>query len=235
MRPVHQILIVDADEMQRRALARSLAPYHEFTVAEAASAQQALALAQRRFPDAILLDMALPDVDGREACRVLRRERVLCPIVALGPSGDSETILALDAGANDYVERPFRTNVLLARLRAHLRQHRQSESAPIMLDHLVFEPGTKLLLDPRTGRKTRLTEKEAAIIRYLHRAGGSLVLRETLLAEVWGYSARVSTHTIETHVYRLRRKLERDPRRAEILVSEVGGYRLVTSPHRIAA
>jgi DNA-binding response OmpR family regulator len=235
MRPVHQILIVDADATQRRALAQSLAPYHEFALAEAGSAHEALALAQRSFPDAILLDMTLPDMDGREACRMFRRERVPCPIVALGPSGDSETILALDAGANDYVARPFRSNVLLARLRAHLRQHQQSESAPIMLHHLVFQRGAKLLIDPRSGRKIRLTEKEAAIIRYLHRAGGNLVRRETLLAEVWGYNAAVSTHTIETHVYRLRRKLERDPRRAEILVSEAGGYRLVTSPQRIAA
>jgi DNA-binding response OmpR family regulator len=112
-------------------------------------------------------------------------------------------------------------------LRAQLRQHEQSEDAVFNIGPYSFRPSTKLLVDAANKKKIRLTEKETAILKYLYRAGARTIGRDTLLGEVWGYNAGVTTHTLETHVYRLRQKIERDPSQAEILVTEPGGYRLV--------
>jgi DNA-binding response OmpR family regulator len=141
---------------------------------------------------------------------------------------DADTILGLDAGANDYVTKPFRLGVLLARLRAQLRQHEQSEDAVFSIGPYTFKPSSKLLIDESGQKKIRLTEKETAILKFLYRAGDKVVSRETLLGEVWGYNTGVTTHTLETHVYRLRQKIELDPSNAQILITEPGGYRLVS-------
>jgi DNA-binding response OmpR family regulator len=176
--------------------------------------------------DLILLDVGLPDMDGRELCRVMRKSGVKAPIVMLtGHDTDSDTILGLDAGANDYVTKPFKFPVLLARIRAQLRQHEQSEDAVFALGPYTFHPAQKLLLDAQN-KKLRLTEKETSILKYLYRAQSAVVARDLLLHEVWGYNAGVTTHTLETHIYRLRQKIEPDPAQARLLVTESGGYRL---------
>jgi DNA-binding response OmpR family regulator len=113
----------------------------------------------------------------------------------------------------------------LARVRAQLRQHELSEEAVFPIGPYSFQPAHKVLLDENE-KKIRLTEKETAILKYLYRTGDSVVSREKLLKEVWGYHAEVTTHTLETHIYRLRQKIERDPSNAEILITEKGGYRL---------
>jgi len=165
-------------------------------------------------------------MDGREACRLLRKDGVSTPVIMLtAQDSDSDTVLGLDAGANDYVTKPFRFAVLLARIRAHLRSHEQSEDAVFAIGPYSFRPAGKILLDER-GKKIRLTEKETNILKYLYRAGAKPVSREELLTEVWGYNAGVTTHTLETHVYRLRQKIEPDPAMARILITEMGGYRL---------
>src|SRR5476651_2062727 len=149
------------------------------------------------------------------------------PIIMLtGHDTDSDTILGLESGANDYVTKPFRFAVLLARIRAQLRQHEASEDAVFTIGPYMFRPSSKLLLSPKGG-KVRLTEKETAILRYLYRAGQKPVSRETLLQEVWGYNSGVTTHTLETHIYRLRQKVEKDAAAPAILVTEAGGYKLV--------
>jgi len=197
-------------------------------VEQAETANQALDHARQQYFDAILLDVGLPDMDGRELCRLMRRNSVRSPILMLtGADGEADTILGLDAGANDYITKPFRLNVLLARLRAQLRQHEQSEDAVFTIGPYTFRPSAKILLDQAGRKKVRLTEKETSILKYLYRAGARTVGRDALLNEVWGYNAGVTTHTLETHVYRLRQKIERDPAHAEILVTEPGGYRLV--------
>src|ERR671929_151136 len=139
---------------------------------------------------------------------------------------DADTVLGLEAGANDYVVKPFRFAVLLARIRAQLRQHENSDDALFHIGPFAFRPGVKLLVDGK-GRKIRLTEKEVSILKYLYRAGEKPIARDVLLREVWGYNAGVTTHTLETHIYRLRQKIERNPSQAEILVTEGGGYKLV--------
>ena len=116
--------------------------------------------------------------------------------------------------------------MLLARIRAHLRQHEQSEDATFSIGRFTFKPASKILVE-ESGGKVRLTEKETSILKYLYRAGERTVTRDVLLSEVWGYNSGVTTHTLETHIYRLRQKIERDPSSAEILVTESGGYKLV--------
>jgi DNA-binding response OmpR family regulator len=223
-----KILIVDDDEALRTSLAEQLQLYEEFETNERATAAEAIETAKEAHYDAILLDVGLPDMDGREACRVLRRAGVKCPIIMLtAHDSDSDTILGLDAGANDYITKPFRLNVLLARLRAQLRQHEQSEDAVFTIGPYSFRPAAKLMLIEESGQKVRLTEKETAILKYLYRAGEKVISRDVLLGEVWGYNAGVTTHTLETHVYRLRQKIEADPSNAVILVTETGGYKLV--------
>ena len=176
----------------------------------------------------MLLDVGLPDMDGREVCKVLRRAGHKMPIIMLTAADtDADTMLGLDSGANDYITKPFRLGVLLARMRAQLRQHEQSVDALFTIGGYTFHPSAKLLHDAETSKKVRLTEKETALLKYLCGSGDKMVPREVLLDEVWGYNADVDTHTVETHIYRLRQKIENDPSRAVLLVTESGGYRLV--------
>lgn len=222
-----KIFLVDDDSALRQSLAEQLQLHEEFLTEEAESGAQALERVKNEYFDAILLDVGLPDMDGREVCRLMRRNGVKSPIIMLtGSDTEADTILGLEAGANDYVTKPFRLGVLLARLRAQMRQHEQSEDAVFAIGRYSFRPAAKLLLDGESGKKVRLTEKETAILKFLFRAGDKVVSRDVLLNEVWGYNTGVTTHTLETHVYRLRQKIEQDPSNAEILVTEPGGYRL---------
>ena len=223
-----KILVVDDDEALRESLCEQLQLHEEFTTTEAETGSLALDRAKADYYDAILLDVGLPDMDGREVCRLMRRGGVKSPIIMLtAAQSDADTILGLDAGANDYVTKPFKLGVLLARLRAQLRQHEQSEDAVFSIGPYSFRPSAKMLIHGDSKKKVRLTEKETAILKYLYRCGNAIVSRDTLLGEVWGYNAGVTTHTLETHVYRLRQKIEAEPSNAEILVTEPGGYRLV--------
>jgi len=193
----------------------------------AQTAASALAVSRDETPDLVIMDVGLPDMDGRDAVKRLREEGFKNPIIMLtGHDSDADTVAGLESGANDYVAKPFRFAVLLARMRAHLRQHEASDDALFRIGPFTFQPGSKQLINEK-GSKLRLTEKETAILRFLYRAGQSVVTRDILLREVWGYNANVTTHTLETHIYRLRQKIERDPAKAQLLVTEAGGYKLV--------
>jgi DNA-binding response OmpR family regulator len=227
MSNARKILIIDDDDELRESLSEQLSLHEEFDTVLASTGQEGLKQARNGHIDLVLLDVGLPDLDGREACKLLRRGGFKGPIIMLtAQTSDADTILGLESGANDYVTKPFKLGVLLARIRAQLRQHEQSEDATFTVGPYTFKPSQKLLLDQR-GAKVRLTEKEASIIKYLYRADQKVVTRDVLLEEVWGYNSGVTTHTLETHVYRLRQKIERDPSNAEILVTESGGYKLV--------
>ncbi len=224
---VKKILLVDDDPDLREALAEQLMLSEEFDVFEAEDAESALEKTRAGLFDLVILDVGLPDMDGRELCRVMRKHGVKCPVIMLtAQDSDADTILGLDAGANDYVTKPFKFPVLLARIRAQLRQHEQSEDAVFQIGPYIFKPAAKMLID-ENDRKIRLTEKEANILKFLLRAGDQVVPRDVLLHEVWGYNAGVTTHTLETHIYRLRQKMEPDPSNARFVVTESGGYRLV--------
>ena len=191
MPPAKTLLIIDDDDDLREALAEQLALHEEFKTVQASTATEGLRLGREIRADLILLDVDLPDMDGREACRLLRK----------------------DIGADDYITKPFAVEALLARIRAHLRSHEQSEDAVFQIGPYSFRPAGKILVDPK-GKKIRLTEKETNILKYLYRAGAKPVSREELLTEVWGYNAGVTTHTLETHIYRLRQKIEPEPGQA---------------------
>jgi DNA-binding response OmpR family regulator len=227
MANARKILIVDDDADLRDALVEQLALHDEFEALAVENGAQAMSAAKAAQIDLVIMDIGLPDVDGREAVRMLRKDGFKAPIIMLtGHDTDSDTILGLESGANDYVTKPFRFAVLLARIRAQLRQHEASEDAVFTIGPYSFRPSSKILLTSK-GQKIRLTEKETAILRFLYRAGLTPISRETLLQEVWGYNSGVTTHTLETHIYRLRQKVEKDAANPTILVTEAGGYKLV--------
>lgn len=222
-----RILLVDDDDDLREALGEQLIMTDEFDVFEADDGASAITKSKEGLYDLMILDVGLPDTDGRELCRLLRKQGIKCPIVMLtAQDSDADTILGLDAGANDYVSKPFKFPVLLARIRSQLRTHEQSEDAIFQMGPYTFKPAQKLLVR-EDDSKIRLTEKETNILKFLYRATEGVVARDVLLHEVWGYNAGVTTHTLETHIYRLRQKIEPDPSNVRLLVTESGGYRLV--------
>ena len=223
-----KILMVDDDLDLREVLADQLVLTEEFDVFEADTGADGLEKSKQSLYDLVILDVGLPDMDWREVCRLMRKQGVKCPILMLtGHITDADTILGLDSGANDYITKPFKFPVLLARIRAQLRQHEQSEDAVFSVGQYTFKPSEKVLIT-EDEKKIRLTEKETNILKFLYRANDGVVARDVLLHEVWGYNAAVTTHTLETHIYRLRQKIESDPSNATLLVTESGGYRLVS-------
>lgn len=227
MSRLKRILLVDDDDLLRDTLADQFAHHDEFSLETAANAGEAIEKVKAEAHlDLVLLDVGLPDMDGRDACMVMRKNGFKSPIIMLtGADSDADAILGLNAGANDYVTKPFKFAVLLARVRAHLRSHEQNEDAVFRIGPYEFRPSVKMLVTDGD-RKIRLTEKETSILKYLYRAGGRPVTRDVLLDEVWGYNSGVTTHTLETHVYRLRQKIEPDPAQATLLLTEGGGYKL---------
>ena len=223
-----RILLVDDDEDLQEMLTEQLQIHQEFVLESIDNGTDAIERTKEHNFDIILLDVSLPDIDGCEVCRVMRRNGVKTPMIMLTEAyTDADTILDREAGANDYITKPFRIGVLIARLRAHIREHERSEHAVFAIGPYTFRPAAKQLLDNETNKKVRLTDKEASIIKYLFLAGERVVSRDILLDKVWGYNAGVTTHTLETHVYRLRQKIERNPSNAVLLVTEPNGYRLV--------
>ena len=229
-----RILIIDDDEILTDMLSEQLTAMENFQCACAHTGEAGLEMAKNGYFDLVILDVELPGISGRETCRLLRSQGLMAPIIMLTASAsDNDAIRGLNAGATDYVTKPFKLGVLLARVRAQIRQFEQSDDAVLGIGPFDFCPGSKLLTATAVDGETlnvnpiRLTDKEAQILKFLYLHGGRVVGRDELLGEVWGYNAGVTTHTLETHVYRLRQKMEADPSHAEILVTEPGGYRLV--------
>ncbi|MCK5444315.1 MAG: response regulator transcription factor [Rhodospirillaceae bacterium] len=222
-----RILVIDDDAFMRSMLVEQLPALEGYVCVGAATGEEGIEKASQAYFDLILLDVGLPDINGFEVCTRLRKKGLMAPIVMLTAADDDvDTIKGLDSGATDYVTKPFKLGVLLARLRAHIRQFEMSDDAMIHIGPFDFQPGQRTLTEEEGARTIRLTDKEAQILKYLYLQGGDVVSRESLLGEVWGYNASVTTHTLETHVYRLRQKIERDPANARILLTDQGGYRL---------
>ncbi len=226
-----KVLLVDDDVDLRESLAEQLELVEDFETFEAGCACDGLKFLEDNEVDLLIFDVGLPDMDGRELCKRVRKNGITVPIIMLtGMDTEADTVLGLESGANDYVTKPFSFNILLARIRAHFRQFAQSEDATFDIGPYIFKPTDKTL-DPRDGtRPIKLTEKETNILRYLYKAAGKAVGRDELLEKVWGYNSGVTTHTLETHIYRLRQKVE--PPKDEltnhtrIILTEPGGYAL---------
>ena len=228
MAALKKVLIIDSDDAARRNLASQLEFREEYATTERSTAADGLAAMEGEKFDAVLLDIQLPDMDGRDIARLIRRKGVHIPVIVVTAlDGEADTILALDAGANDYIVKPFSFGILQARLRAHLRQHELSEDAAFTIGPYTFRPAEKQLRHSKRNIEVTLSDKESAILKFLYRAGDRVVSCDTLYSEIWDYNASLMTHTLQTHIYRLRQKIEENPSRPQLLVSEHGGYRLV--------
>jgi DNA-binding response OmpR family regulator len=222
MTDTQHLLLVTADDTLRRALSDHLEG-QGFLPRHTADAAAAPVLVAEQPVDGVLVDAGLPGAAIQALCRDLRRRKCEALIVVLGASpADMSGLRA--AGASEFIAKPFRVALLTERLRVWLRE--AAAQAPLHIGELTLSAMARLLIDG-AGRRIRLTEKEAAILAYLHRAAPRVVPREELLGEVWGYAQAVSTHTVETHIYRLRRKLEGS---GLALLTEAGGYGLGTDP-----
>jgi DNA-binding response OmpR family regulator len=223
------ILIIEDDVLLCNMLAGHFAVQPGFNVFTAGNLAEADRIRMERGHhfDTIMLDTGLSDGDGCDYCRKLRQEGHEMPIIMLADANDEmDVVRGLDAGANDYVGKPFVWNELFARVRAQLRIYEDHEAAAFSVGPYVFRPARKLLQDVARNRRIQLTRMEAAILKFLYRWGPSVVDRSVLMKEVWGYNAKVTTHTLETHVYRLRQKIEANPAMPALLLSDRGGYRL---------
>jgi len=221
-----RLLIVDDDAYLRAILRQHLAAEGFNDVFEAgifADLDNALSYAN---PDLILLDIQMPDGNGIDICQRLRRNGFAKPIVMLTAKGaEGDIVLGLEAGANDYITKPLRLGELVVRIRTQLRQFRALDDARFEIGNLSFVPANKMLHEIGSDRTQALTEKEATILKFLYRAFPNDVTKDELLAEVWGFRNGVSTHTLETHIYRLRQKISRLTKKQLILTIEKG-YRL---------
>jgi DNA-binding response OmpR family regulator len=223
------VLIVEDDTGLVEVLAEHLAETGKFKPVAAATLGEATRLMASHEAgfDAIILDINLPDGDGCDFCAQLRRQGSKIPIIMLtGASSDEDVVRGLEAGANDYISKPFRANELIARLNAQLRLFDNSVDAVFMIGSYMFRPGAKLLVKTEKNQRIRLTGKEVSILKFLYKTSDRVVTRQTLLDRVWGYNSDVTTHTLETHIYRLRQKMEADPKDCRLLKTVPGGYQL---------
>ena len=223
--PGRKLLLVTTDPALAALLPPQLAQGTDFSAEAAAPEAGRLRLADAAGRiDATLLDAAVAPGPSHWG-PVLSEAGGGRPVLLLGQAPEEQAPHVLPPGISERVPRPVRLPDLVARLHALLAVFEASPGAAIPLGDYAFHPAAKLMLGPG-GKRIRLTEKEAAILLYLHRAGGRAVPRAELLGEVWGYSNAVTTHTLETHIYRLRRKIEPEPQAAKLLLTEEGGYRL---------
>ncbi len=220
-----RVLVVDDEPQILRALQTTLRGAG-YDVETAETAEQALALAAFRPPDAVILDLVLPDQSGTEVCRSLR-EWTQIPVLVLSAVGDErEKIAALDAGADDYVTKPFSVEELLARLRAVLRRATPATEPVVEIGALRVDLEKRSVF--RGEELLQLTPHEFALLRLLALNVGKLLTHRTILREVWGPAYGTESHYLHVYVSQLRRKIEPDPTRPRYLLTEAGaGYRLV--------
>ena len=204
------LFIVDDDDLLRATLKDQLITEGYSQVTTIAGVSELFQKLPECDPDIMLLDVQMPDGNGVDVCRYLRRNGFTKPILMLtGKNAEEDMFRGLEAGANDYIAKPMRMGELLARIKSHLQQHRASDNVRFQLGPLSFVPATKMLTNDESGHKQLLTEKEGMILKCLIRAAPEIVSKDALLSGVWGFRDGISTHTVETHIYRLRQKIAR--------------------------
>ena len=221
------ILFVSEALLLKELLLDQLQKQGEYLLEESLSVTEAISLIVKEHFDCILIDSSLADVSLSNLCKNIRQEGGRSPIILVAEElGEDVAIVALDAGANDYVLKPFKINVLVAKIRSNIRQFEQSEFAILRFGRFSFKPGDKILLNNSSKEEVRLTDKETAIIKLLYLSGGEVVTRATLLEEVWGYNTTLTTHTLETHIYRIRQKVGNASSGQDFIATESEGYRM---------
>ena len=221
------ILFVSEALLLKELLLDQLQKQGEYLLEESLSVTEAISLIVKEHFDCILIDSSLADVSLSNLCKNIRQEGVRSPIILVAEElGEDVAIAALDAGANDYVLKPFKINVLVAKIRSNIRQFEQSEFAILRFGRFSFKPCDKILLNNSSKEEVRLTDKETAIIKLLYLSGGEVVTRATLLEEVWGYNTTLTTHTLETHIYRIRQKVGNASSGQDFIATESEGYRM---------
>ncbi|KEG21321.1 response regulator transcription factor [Bartonella bacilliformis] len=223
----YNLLIIEEDDNLRHILVEQLQIYKEFEILQAKTAEEGITITQEKRINLIIIDVEFSNLDDHTPVTTIRQQRFRAPIIMITRDDTNcDNLLNLEVGANDYVTKPFRFAVLLARIRAQLRQYEHNEDTVFHIGPYNFKPGRKLLIDQQNNH-IRLTEKESAILKYLYCTRKNQVIsRETLLEQIWGYNEQIVTHTLETHIYRLRKKIEKDPANAQILITDQNGYRL---------
>lgn len=222
-----RVLIVGSEAQSGAMLGRHL-DQHTYDTVIVTGVDDALDQINRQVPQLIIVVDTPPALCARAFCRKLRAFDVRSPIIVLSQLvSDGDVVSGLNAGANDYLVEPVAFDVLLARMRVQLRSMEPSAQPVLKIGHLYFKPSAQIVMDGE-GRRTKLTNKEAKILLYLFRAEEQLVNKQTLLSEIWDYRPDLTTHTLETHVYRLRQKIEKDPSDAKLLLRGPGGYRLAS-------
>jgi two-component system KDP operon response regulator KdpE len=227
MSDARRVLVVDDERQILRAL-RVILRDAGFEVVTTQTVQEALDAAALRAPDAAIVDLILPDGNGIDVCRSIR-EWSQMPILVLSAVGEeTEKIRALDAGADDYVTKPFAPGELIARLNAALRRVGPAEEPSLAIDGLEVDLAGRRVR--RDGEDIHLTPKEFDLLRVLARNRGRLLTHRTLLGEVWGRAYEEDTHTLRVHIANLRRKIEPDPQTPRYIRTDPGvGYRFSAS------
>ena len=222
-----RILLVDDDDYLRSVLSSQLRKKGVMAFAEASRASEAFDQIDTFKPDLILLGMELPDGNGLDLCQRLRERGFQKPIILLTGQMDEEDIVkGLDKGASDYIAKPMRFSELFSLVCAQLRQYKSSDDVRFVTQQFEFQPKNKTLTCLDTHRVIFLTEKETMMLKKLFQIWPETISKEGLLSEVWGYQNMLATHTLETHIYRLRKKIARFTE-AQLIETTQGGYRLV--------
>lgn len=225
---VKSVLVAFGDETAREQISALVERHGEAAALECASQESCREVLREQRINALLMDTALPGSSAVDFCASLRHDSFRPPILVFGPGEADETaIAALESGATDYLPMPVKAPVFMARLRAHLRQHDESDFVAYRFGPFDFEPGNRLLKDREAGRKIHLTLIETKLTRTLLQQPGAFADREDLMVALWGTCDARTSHAIDSHVYRMRQKIEPDPKEPVRLVTEGRNYRLV--------
>ena len=221
-----KILLVESDVDLREALCEQLRSTDQFEVFSSSDNTETFEKLRVQSYDIIVLGLHPLNSDSLEACRLTYAQNVKCPILLLTERDEiSSVVFGQDARASDYIIKPFKFPILLVRMNIQLQKYEKLYDSALTLGPYTFHPAMKML-KTHDNNEIQLTEKETDILKFLYHSVEEVVPRDILLREVWGYNNSVTTHTLETHIYRLRQKMELNPSFAELLVTETGGYRL---------
>jgi DNA-binding response OmpR family regulator len=224
--PSTKILLINNDKDLGEALAFQLTLDKKYEIVETSGETSAFSQISNNFCDLVIVNSQSSALNGYNLIKSLRLAGFKKPIIMLINQNNNLDIADdQNRKADEYINKPFRYPVLLKSIETQLHKFKKSENTKYSIGNYIFKPKSKIL-ESNKKRSIRLTEKENNILKFLYKHIGNIVSRETLLHEVWGYNSKVTTHTLETHIYRLRQKIEDDPSEACLLITETGGYKL---------